>query len=90
VPRFRHTVTFVASATASMARSDDEGDAGASSRRSDKASEAVPPPPGGPRPWRAISLSFVVADALASTPPLFSTSPRQGLGKRHRISETRH
>ena len=35
------------------------------------------PNPLGGGELRAISLSFVVDDALASTPPLFATSPRK-------------
>jgi hypothetical protein len=45
----------------------------------------VPPQPRGRRGGRAISLSFVVDDAAASTPPLFATSPRPPCRKHHRI-----
>jgi hypothetical protein len=45
----------------------------------------VPPQRKGRRGRRAISLSFVVDDAAASTPPLFATSPRPPRRKRHRI-----
>ena len=41
------TVTFAPSAAALDARSDDEGDVSASSRRSDKADRAAPPAPEG-------------------------------------------
>jgi hypothetical protein len=46
---------------------------------------APPPQPRGRRGERAISLSFVVDDAAASTPPLFATSPRPRRRKHHRI-----
>jgi len=47
VSRSINTVTFVASATASSSRSDDDAMSVASRRRSDKAIDAVPPPPFG-------------------------------------------
>ena len=40
-------MTFVASATASSLRSDDDAMSGASRRRNDKEIDAVPPPPFG-------------------------------------------
>jgi len=42
-----NTITFVASATASRSRSDDEAMSVTSGRRSDKEIDAVPPPPFG-------------------------------------------
>ncbi len=47
VPRFIDTVAFVASATASSSRSDDDAMSVTSWRRSNKEIDAVPPPPFG-------------------------------------------
>ena len=47
VPRFIDMVLFVASATASSSRSDDDAMSVTSWRRSDKEIDAVPPPPFG-------------------------------------------
>ena len=47
VPRFIDTMTFVASATASSSRSDNDAMSLTSWRRSDKEIDAVPPPPFG-------------------------------------------
>jgi hypothetical protein len=47
VPTFVIRVTYAPSAAASDARSDDEGDVGIPSRRSDAADEAAPPAPEG-------------------------------------------
>ncbi len=47
VPRFIEMVAFVASATASSSRSDNDAMSVTSWRRSDKGIDAVPPPPSG-------------------------------------------
>jgi membrane fusion protein, multidrug efflux system len=81
-----NTVTFEAGAAALISRSDDEGDAEHRRGGATKKARLSRRPPEGLRVWRANSLSFVVTDATASTPPPFAISPRQTLGKRHRIS----
>ncbi len=52
-------------------------DAGTSARRSNKKMGPSRPNPSGGGGLRAISLSLVVVDVPASTPPLFATSPRK-------------
>ena len=52
-------------------------DAGTSARRSNKKMGPSRPNHSGGWRLRAISLSLVVVDVPASTPPLFATSPRK-------------
>ncbi len=52
-------------------------DVGTSARRSNKKMGPSRPNPSGGWGLRAISLSLVVVDVPASTPPLFATSPRK-------------
>ncbi len=71
-------MTFVASATASSSRSDDDAMSVHRGGGATKKIDAVPLPPLGLMGvLRATSVSFVVADVPASPPPRSLISPRK-------------